>query len=270
MIKINLLGDDTGIDNSWKFFLAGYVLSVVVCLFFFFSLYTDITNEVTDKTRRVEDQTRRLNNLKEKTREVRELEKKKKTLHDKLALIARLKKSKIGPVRVMDDLNVAVPSQVWLRRIEEKGDVMRIKGRSLTNDDIARFLGNLEQSDYFDKVELEKSVQMYYSKRTGKVSPTPDVTSLRRGSPDFSTENRATKESPLKGGANKGQRWAIKRTGKGKRNRKKQIDDFNVKIKEFVVTAHVNYTGKVRLAALKVEKALEEKTAAKSRTRKQP
>ncbi len=241
MIKINLLGDSTGKSNSWTYGIIGYAASVVICAAFFFSAYQRIGNAVEDKERDIGRLKSQLAALKLQTAKVDELEKKRATLNSKLALIARLKKSKIGPVRVMDDLNMAVPSRVWLRSVQEKGGQFQIKGRALNNEDIALFLRNLEASDYFSQVELVNSLQMYYSKRTGKVAQTPDLQVLRN-------TNRATKETAAKEGA-KGQHWAVRQGSQDRNERRAAVDEFNIKIKEFAVTAIVNYAGKLKLPA---------------------
>ena len=159
-----------------------------------------------------------------------------------------MRKSKIGPVRVLDELNIAVPSQVWLRQLEEKGNIARIKGRALGNDAIAQFMRNLDNSDYFDSVDLVESQQMYYSKRTGKVTPQPDIDNIRHSSPDFGRESRATKDTAvLRDGVYQSGAPAAPKNAPGTslKDRSKLIEDHLVKIKEFVLSAKVNYAGRL-------------------------
>jgi len=254
MIKINLLGESTGKSSAFTYGLIGYAVSVVLCLALFSMLYQQITNAVSDKEEEIQRLSSQLAALQEQTKKVDELEKKKPLLNSTLALIARLRKSKIGPVRVMDDLNLSVPARIWLRSVQEKGGVVQIKGRAFSNQDIAQFLKSLDASDYFDQVELVHSVQMYYSKRTGKVSPTPDLQSLRGASPNFGAESRVTKESTMKAGGKEGgkaKKWSVKQSPVKGNERRSAVDEFNVKIKEFLVTARVNYAGKLKLEAAK-------------------
>jgi type IV pilus assembly protein PilN len=247
MIRINLLGDNTASDASAKLYIAGYVASILLCFGGTFLYYSNLSSEVAGLTREQETLQLQLNNLLVKTKTVRELEVKKKTLREKLSLIARLKKSKIGPVRVMDDLNGSLPSKVWLRELQETKGLLKFKGRAISNQDIAYFMQNLEKSDYFSSVELKESRQMYYSKRTGVVTPTADISQFRTA--DFGKDRRATKESPGKPGASSGKKWNIKRIGEGSANRKGAIEENNIKIKEFVIEAKVHYEGKLRMAA---------------------
>jgi type IV pilus assembly protein PilN len=261
MIKINLLGDDTAVDTSGKFFIVGYLASLVLCVAIFVWLNQTVRSDLVQLQGEAEDLQRSNDALSVQTKEVTELQKKRDVLNSKLALIARLKKSKIGPVRVLDDLNNSVPDKVWLRQIIEKDGVMRIKGRALTDQDIVVFLENLKKSNYFESVDLVESQQMFYSKRTGQVSPTPDIEKLRGGSPDFRAESRVTKESRVKpsvarkgagAAAGKGgsKKWSVRdgSAGNAIADRSKSIDDFNVKIKEFIISAQVNYAGKIKAA----------------------
>jgi hypothetical protein len=141
----------------------------------------------------------------------------------------------------MDDLNRALPTQLWLREVQESKGELKINGRALTNQDIAVFMQALERSEYFSNVELKESRQMYYSKRTGMVSPTADISAIR--TTDFSRDSRASKEEASKDGANTGKKWSIRRDVDPDETRKGKIDESNVKIKEFVVTATVHYEG---------------------------
>lgn len=247
MIRINLLGDSTVVDATAKVWLAGYIASVVLSLGLGIFVYTSWNAEVSELTKEQSDLQAQLDGLLKQTKTVRELEQKKARLTEKLRLIATLKKSKVGPVRVLDDLNMALPEQVWLRGISEKGGKLKIKGRALANQDIAQFMQKLESSDYFADVDLEESRQMYYSKRTGMVRPTADVSSFRKS--DFQADSRASKESSRKAGTAEGRKWGIKRTPAPNGNtRKAQVDEANVKIKEFVLSATVKYAGNLQIS----------------------
>lgn len=249
MIRINLLGDSTAIDHSGKILFGGYLASVVVTIGICFSLYSSITNDVSNLNQNVSLLKSDLESLTEKTKIVKDLEKKRDTLTKKIDLIARLKRSKVGPVRVMDDLNVAIPERVWLRDVTESSGGIRIKGRALDNQDVSLFIRNLDTSNYFSNVDLVESRQMYYSKATGKVSATPDLKRFKTG--DFASDSRVTIR---KGGDDKpGKKWAAKsNTGDG---RKALVDDLNVKIKEFIISAKVDYAGQAGVVKAEVGKS---------------
>jgi type IV pilus assembly protein PilN len=278
MIKINLLGVDSTVNVSGRIWLAGYLASLLLCALLFVWVSQSVRAEVQTRTAEADALQADFNMLKEKTKAVGELKQKKDTLNNKLAIIAKLKKSKMGPVHVMDDLNKALVPGVWLREVLEKDGVMQIKARALGDQDIVLFLGGLKRSSYFELVELKESQQVYYSKRTGQVSREPDITGLREGSlTEVGRDVRVTKESGLKAGARgqagadhtmrgarilsggksaaegvggRGQRWSVV-GGEGAGAaavRTKNVDEFNIKIKEFIVDAKVNYAGKLKQA----------------------
>jgi type IV pilus assembly protein PilN len=154
MIKINLLGEDTSIDNSGIFQVAMFGASVGLFCIIFFLLNGAIRGEVETLEREKVGLETRLASLKKTTAEVRELESKRTDLRMKLAVIAKLKKSRSGPVRVLDDLNMSLPEKSWLLSVKEKTAIARIDGMALDNQTIASFMNELEKSDYFTRVDL--------------------------------------------------------------------------------------------------------------------
>ena len=81
----------------------------------------------------------------------------KQDLNDKLHVIALLKKSKSGPVRVLDDLNTSIPDRSWLSTLKESENVLHIAGFALDNQTIAAFMKDLARSDFFESVDLEET-----------------------------------------------------------------------------------------------------------------
>ncbi|MCB0332644.1 MAG: PilN domain-containing protein [Bdellovibrionales bacterium] len=157
MIKINLLGDDGGRDSSAVMWLGGFVLSMVVLGVSFFLLHQGASQSVADATLEVEGLKNQLEQIQRTTKEVRDLEKKRKELHEKLAVIAKLKKSKLGPVRILDDLNTSIPERSWLTGLKESNGLLRIDGFALDNQTIATFMKDLEKSEYYLSVDLDES-----------------------------------------------------------------------------------------------------------------
>ena len=160
MIKINLLGDDTAIDYSHYFWIGGYVSSLAIFIGAFFLVYSAVKSDIDDLTTEVAELDKQLVRLQEETKEIKALDKKKQDLNNKLAVIAKLKRSKLGPVRVLDDLNLAIPERSWLLEIKETGGVFRIVGHAIDNQTIANFMKELESSDYFETVDLIETKQV--------------------------------------------------------------------------------------------------------------
>jgi type IV pilus assembly protein PilN len=159
MIRINLLGDDTVIDHTGKIvalsFLASIAVLIVGCVLLY-SWSSDKLSGLQAESKRLET---RLAELRETTKEVRDLEAKKTEIASKLEVMAKLKRAKPGPVRVLDDLNLAIPDRAWLSQFKEKGGNLLITGTALDNETIATFMQNLERSAYFKTVDLGETVQ---------------------------------------------------------------------------------------------------------------
>lgn len=166
MIRINLLGQDTAIDHSGRLMIAGYLASIALCLLAFFFVQKSVISSVEREKEEVANLEGQLEQLKKTTAEVRELEKKKIEIDQVTATIARLKLSQEGPVRVLDDLNTAIPAKAWLRDVEEKGGVMKLSGMALGDAEVVSLLRNLEASDYFTEVNLVENVSVSLLKVT--------------------------------------------------------------------------------------------------------
>lgn len=162
MIKINLLGTSTVIDYSGQYIVAGFVASVLASLGLFYMLLSSATNEITALTEKSQRLQSELTHVQKITKEVKDLEAKKAEYNRKLVIIAKLKKNKLGPVRVLDDLNQALPEKAWLTEVKEQEDSLQITGRALDNQTVASFIRELEKSDYFGERsnEILKQIDM--------------------------------------------------------------------------------------------------------------
>lgn len=157
MIKINLLGEEGPRDTSGVLWMAGFITSLALFALVSTFLYFDVTSKLELAIQEREDLERQLAQIQTTTKEVRELEKKQADLNSKLTVIARLKLNKLGPVRVMDDLNSSIPDRAWLTEVKERSELMTLEGFALDNQTIAAFMRELEDSDYFQNVELDES-----------------------------------------------------------------------------------------------------------------
>ena len=81
--------------------------------------------------------------------EVKGYEDKKKSLEEKIALINNLKVNQKGPVRLMDEISKALPDLVWLTDLSITGDVLTLRGKTLSPNAVATYLENLKKSPYF-------------------------------------------------------------------------------------------------------------------------
>lgn len=159
MIQINLL--KTEVDNSGTYALQVGIFfgSLLLMLGGCFALYGAQSSKLSSHTSEKRDLDIKLSKLKKTTEEVEGLEDKKKLLKQKLLTIAKLKANKYGPVRVLDDLNMAIPERAWLQEIGESSGTIEIEGIALDDQTVSRFMVDLEKSSYFKDVDLQQSVE---------------------------------------------------------------------------------------------------------------
>ena len=161
MIRINLLPvrekkrkESTRRMLSILFLSLG--LTAVVLIFFHLSLSSQI-NQVQDQIKSYNEEIKR---LKVDTRDVDKFKAEKEDLQRRLNIIYLLQRAKTGPVRVLDDLAIALPGKLWLTSLKEKNGKMEIRGIAFDNQDIAKFMTNLERSGVIKNVELVISQQV--------------------------------------------------------------------------------------------------------------
>ena len=161
MIKINLLGSKIEQNpylicfmTSW---IAGLIIFFLSLIFWKISLLGNL-KELEEKNSNLKKE---LEVLEEKTKEVKDIEDIKNELNEKLQVINILKKSKLGPVKLLDDLNISLPEKVWIESIQETNNNILITGKSLDDQSLSRFMKLLEKSAYFTNIDLQYSKQFF-------------------------------------------------------------------------------------------------------------
>lgn len=157
MIKINLLGDVPTADRTQGLFVVTWMAALVVTCTVLIASYYSNTVQVSELQGEIDLMQSQVKKLKERTHSVGDLKSKHSILEQKLQVIATLKRSKSGPVRVMDDLNTALPERAWLTGMKESEGVLRVNGFAIDNQTVASFMKDLARSDFFEKVELVES-----------------------------------------------------------------------------------------------------------------
>lgn len=90
---------------------------------------------------------------------LQQLQQQKAIYEKKINLIERQKLRQGVPVQIMDELSKGLPEWVWLTEATYDKRVVRIKGKALSNNLIADYISNLEESDLFTEVNLLSSTQ---------------------------------------------------------------------------------------------------------------
>ena len=84
-------------------------------------------------------------------------------------VIDKLKQGRQVQVHYMDELNKALPSQIWVNYYKQSGETLILRGNSLSTDGIAGFMRNLEASVYFKDIRLDQTSQKEVSLAGRKV-----------------------------------------------------------------------------------------------------
>lgn len=97
----------------------------------------------------------RLVALDKKVGDIERFKRDKKELEQKLGVINTLEGNRIFPVRMLDELNMLVPAkEIWLEKLTETGQELRIEGMAKDNGTVALFMRNLEKASFIKTVDL--------------------------------------------------------------------------------------------------------------------
>ena len=94
------------------------------------------------------------------TKDVNKFKAEREDYQRRLNKIHELQRAKVGPVRVLDELAMALPGKLWLTSLKEKDGKMELKGIAFDNPTIAQFMTNLEKTGVIKNVELVISQQL--------------------------------------------------------------------------------------------------------------
>jgi type IV pilus assembly protein PilN len=125
------------------------VLLVLGAVYFYFS--TTIGN----LEEKIAAANTRLVFLDKKVGDIEGFKRDKKELEQKLGVINTLEANRMFPVRMLDELNTLVPSkEIWLDKVTETGQSLRIEGMARDNGTVALFMKNLEKASFIKTVDL--------------------------------------------------------------------------------------------------------------------
>jgi len=156
MIKINLLPyrEKAKKENLQHqiIILAGTLglfLLIILAVHLFFSM------SISGMETKIQEAEARLVVLNKKVGDIEGFKRDKKELEQKLGVINSLEKNRLFPVRMLDELNLLVPSkEAWLEKITQKGQELRIEGVAVDNGTVARFMKSVEKAGFVQSVEL--------------------------------------------------------------------------------------------------------------------
>lgn len=156
MIRINLLPyrDERKKESTIQLAIIGAVPIALILLVFVVvwivnnSQINSIDNEVSQIKLKIEACTVQM-------KEIDLYKSKKEILTKKMNVITNLTKGKDGPVHLLDELATAIPGNIWLTSIQQKGLELIIQGKAIDNIAISNYMINLDKSPYISNVDLK-------------------------------------------------------------------------------------------------------------------
>ncbi len=117
--------------------------------------HLSLLHEISSSQERVAQMSQQIDAFKPQLAQVDIYRQKKGDMEKKLGVIANLDRSRSGPVHVLDELATHAPSRLWLDKLEAVASGITLSGMSLDNEVVATFMKALEDSPYFQDVELK-------------------------------------------------------------------------------------------------------------------
>jgi len=160
MIRINLLPvKETERALGRRQQLSLVALGLVTTLLIMVIPYLIQGRKLSTLDARIETLTKEIQAMNLQVREVRDIDRLKKEVQTKLQIIQDLNRKRVGPARVLDDLSLAAPENLWLIDFNEVGSNATFTGLALDNETIAKFMRQLQASPYFHAVDLVETSQ---------------------------------------------------------------------------------------------------------------
>ena len=83
--------------------------------------------------------------------QVQKFEARKAQLQQRVTLIEQLRRGQTGPVHMLDEISRALPEQLWLTQMTQKGQEVTLAGMTTSMSGLSDFVAGLEGSRWFKK-----------------------------------------------------------------------------------------------------------------------
>lgn len=156
MIRINLLPyrekEKKANIQSRIVFLTG---SLVLYLLVLGGIHLYFSMGISGLEKSIKEENAKLVILNKKVGDIDARKRDKQEVEQKLGVIKSLEGNRLFPVLMLDELNSLVPARdIWLEKINQTGNELRIEGVARNNDVVARFMKSLEKAGFIQTVDL--------------------------------------------------------------------------------------------------------------------
>jgi type IV pilus assembly protein PilN len=170
MIRINLLPVKdikrrNAIKNQLLFFIVGFIsyLSILALIGIF------QYNKISFNEKEVQSLQQEKQKFTATLNEIKKLEEEKELIETRIGVIKQLKESSSLTVHILDEVANLIPNKrMWLSGMSQSGNSLKLSGMALDNQTVAKFMDDLEGSQYLDNVALSNSSMKQYAERNLK------------------------------------------------------------------------------------------------------
>ena len=120
-------------------------------------MHTGVQEEIAEARRGVRQLEANIERFRPQQEKVAEFKAYKQKLTLKLDVIEGLDRARSGPLRLLDELAERAPERLWLTGLSTEGRNVTLQGESLDTGVVADFLRSLNESKYFDNVDLDQT-----------------------------------------------------------------------------------------------------------------
>jgi type IV pilus assembly protein PilN len=135
-------------------FLAGVLAVIIAGLFAWWTVETAKLSEMRDRVDKVRSD---MESVKKEVERVQEFKTKAELLERKLGVIEDLKRKKVGPAKMLDDIASILTEErkVWLTRLDEKDGLLTLEGGAMEEENVSSFQIALgKRSKLFSDIRL--------------------------------------------------------------------------------------------------------------------
>ncbi|HED16686.1 MAG TPA: pilus assembly protein PilN [Gammaproteobacteria bacterium] len=155
MARINLLPwRDELRREQQKNFLVVLVIAVSVAVVVMFGVHTYGEDRINYQAKRNSYLKKEIAKLDKQIKEIKKLDATKKRLQARLNIIQRLQASRPEVVHLFDELVKTLPEGVFLTRVSQKGNIIKISGKAQSNARVSSYMWNLDKSNWLDQPKL--------------------------------------------------------------------------------------------------------------------
>jgi type IV pilus assembly protein PilN len=156
MIKINLLPyrEKKKKENLQRqiMILSG---TLVLFLLIILAVHLYFSMSISGMETKIREADAKLVVLNQKVGDLEGFKRDKREIEQKLGVIKSLEGNRLFPVRMLDEINRLVPAgDIWLEKISENGQELRIEGIARDSITVAGFMKSLEKAGFIQSVDL--------------------------------------------------------------------------------------------------------------------